>query len=347
MKRLSRDPLKFDVISLFEAVARDRGLGLGDKDTDKDFLREVAAAYKANRDNPILIYGKRAESMFGYVAAALGHCTVIKAEDAGAIISAEANIQPPDYRLVLEGGNQMLIEVKNCYIQSLDKPLKLKSDYVDALEKYGAVFGLDVHLAIYWAKLRQWTLVSTQRLKREGNWRTVNLGDAAKMCNMAALGDVMVGVRPPLVMRLVANLSEPRSVDDNGHASFRVGKVEFYNGNTLVTGEIETGLVYQFMMYGDWPLDGPRAIFDANELTAVEFAAVPEAWEERQGFAFVGRLSQLISSHFAQLTASESGVHSLSPASEPGTLRVGLPKNYVSETLPLWRFVLQPNYDLS
>ena len=80
-----------------------------------------------------MIYGRRTEAMFSYVAASLGNCNIIKKEDSGDVLSSNPEIIVPDYKLVLKDGTQLLVEVKN-YRQS--KPFaefSVKTSYIDKL----------------------------------------------------------------------------------------------------------------------------------------------------------------------------------------------------------------------
>ena len=112
MKRVKRNPEKFEVIDLFTAMGREHGYKLSvDGDAD-DFIKRIGDSLNASKENPNILYGKRVESLFAHVAGALGNCKLIKQEDSGDAFSIEENIQAPDYKVILKDGSQYFIEVK-------------------------------------------------------------------------------------------------------------------------------------------------------------------------------------------------------------------------------------------
>ena len=114
MKRIKRNPEKFEVIDLFTALGREHGYKLSVKEDVEDFIDRIGSSLKASQENPNLLHGKRVESLFAHVAGALGNCRLIKQEDSGEAFTTENNIQAPDYKVVLNDGSQYFIEVKNC-----------------------------------------------------------------------------------------------------------------------------------------------------------------------------------------------------------------------------------------
>lgn len=116
-QRLKRNPILFDVFDLFDSVGRGRKYKIGNAEDNAAFVQLVSESLtEANTDS--MIYGRRTEAMFSYVVASLGKCTLIKKEDAGDVFSNDIDITIPDYRLVMEDGSQMLVEVKNYRQQS-------------------------------------------------------------------------------------------------------------------------------------------------------------------------------------------------------------------------------------
>ncbi len=83
MKRISRDPQKFELMRIIDDYARSRGLDIRDQANQEAFLADLGKQIESNRTNDILAHGLRIQTMFAYVAAALGACRVIKEEDAG------------------------------------------------------------------------------------------------------------------------------------------------------------------------------------------------------------------------------------------------------------------------
>ena len=119
---IKRHSLQAQAITLLDAIATAEGLSVGTTTTMQRVLKRIG---QLAVPNPILLYGKRVEAMFAFVAASLEKCLMIREEDVGDIYAMTA-VQPPDYRIVLLDGTELLIEVKNCH--HLKKPLRLKSD---------------------------------------------------------------------------------------------------------------------------------------------------------------------------------------------------------------------------
>ena len=115
MRRINRDPERFEVINLFEAMARKGGLKLNDPSSHQSFVDRISDSLNSSKNNPIIIHGRRVESMFEHLVAGLGKTILIKREDAGEVCSADPDVQPPDFRLVLDGGIDLFVEVKNCH----------------------------------------------------------------------------------------------------------------------------------------------------------------------------------------------------------------------------------------
>lgn len=129
IQRLERDPIRFDVIDLFDAIGRSRKYEIGNINDNKAFV-ELVSKSLADTNTPSMIYGRRTEAMFSYVAASLGKCLLIKKEDSGDVFAHDGSILLPDYRLVLENNRQLLVEVKNYRQKKPHAEYSLKSDYM-------------------------------------------------------------------------------------------------------------------------------------------------------------------------------------------------------------------------
>ncbi len=100
MKRISRNPQRFDLMRIIDEYARSRGLDIRDQANQEALLAKLAKQMESNRRNDILIHGLRIQKMFEFVAAALGTCRALKEEDAGDICSVEPEMRAPDFRIV-------------------------------------------------------------------------------------------------------------------------------------------------------------------------------------------------------------------------------------------------------
>ena len=342
MKRIPRDPEKYEVLTLFDSIGKKINLKLHDKNSEKAFLDSVTTSLARNKDTPILLHGRRIEAMFGFILGSLGECLLIKQEDVGETYSGITSIQPPDYRIILNNGEEFFIEVKNRH--KIDSSYQIKKTYIDSLQKYASIFKKDLKIAIYWSKWNVWTLISHSQLEIVGEKYCISFPKAMKVNEMATIGDRSIGTTPPLVLRFGTDKKKPRSINDEGNVAFTIGSVDIECDGTIIESEFEKSLAFKFMIYGRWPSSEPRAIVKNGELLAIEFTAEPEEYDDTQGFSLLGSLSGMIAQRYNELTTTDGEVVKLSPSVEPGTLGINIPKNFKGENLPLWQFIQQPNY---
>ncbi len=212
MKRIRRDPEKFEVIGLFDAIGQKRNFRLNDKNSERAFIGSISAALSRSKDTPIILHGRRVEAMFGHVAASLGQCVAIKQEDSGEVYVTDADVQPPDYRVVLNDGDEFFVEVKNCHKTDPSYKYSIKKSYLNALQKYAKLFNKHVKIAIYWSKWNVWTLISSDILESDGSRYTTTFLQAMKKNEMGTIGDIIIGTIPPLTLRFLTDPTKPRTV---------------------------------------------------------------------------------------------------------------------------------------
>jgi hypothetical protein len=345
MRRIAREPERFEVLDLFNSLASKQGLSLNDKKIEKTFIDTISNALGAASKNPALLYGRRAEAMFTYLVASLGRASLVKQEDAGEFYAVEANVRAPDLLVVLKSGSSFLVEVKNFHRNPI-KPYVLKSAYLQSLAEYGRLTNRPVRLAIYWSKMNTWTLHSLDRLSRDAKHTVIHLTDALKTNEMVDVGDLHINAIPPLVCRILADPSKPHSIDELGNTDFTIGGFEFLSAGMRIEDKNEQNLAFYFMLYGAWMQDGePRAQVENGNLISIEFIVEPTEPVPEQEFQMLGSLSGMISSQFNYLTAPESALERLTPTVEPGSLGVVIPEGYKGKDLRLFCFRLKPNYD--
>ncbi len=126
MKKLIRNPEKFDVLELFASMAAEQGYDLRDPVTQDDFVERVRISIEKSKNSNIAVFGKRVESLFAYVAGALGKVKLLKQEDSGDLYFVGDEVLAPDYRLTMLDGSQFLVEVKNCNLKQPEKKFSIK-----------------------------------------------------------------------------------------------------------------------------------------------------------------------------------------------------------------------------
>ena len=344
-QRLKRDPMRFDVLDLFDSVGRSRKYELGSAEDIAAFVQLVSESLtEANTDS--MIYGRRTEAMFAYVVASLGKCLLVKKEDAGDVFSRDTDILIPDYRLVLEDRSQLLVEVKNYRQHTAFDAYTIKTEYLDRIISYARMVDTELFFAIYWSLWGMWTLVSANDFQRNESTASLSFHTAIKRNGMMRLGDAFIGTTPPLSIRLYPDKEKPHSVGVDGKAEFTIGSVELRCKESVITSENEQRIALALMMFGDWE-ETSRAYYSddhSKEIGYVEFLYYPREYKEEQGFDLVGSISTIISRQYGQLTAPDGKVERLTPDVAPGMLGFVVPESYQSEVLPLWRIHQQPNY---
>jgi hypothetical protein len=114
MKRIKRDPMRFDVFSALAYYASKHRLSIRDNQSVTKFLDAIRGTTRGSLDNDAFVYGFRIQSMFETVVASLGNVKLLKQEDAGSgYYASNVDLALPDYRIVLKDDAQLLVEVKN------------------------------------------------------------------------------------------------------------------------------------------------------------------------------------------------------------------------------------------
>jgi hypothetical protein len=334
--------MRFDIFNVFAETGKSQRIPLSHPAAAEDFVGRVNASVKAALRNKAFLEGRRTEAMFGALVASLGSVQLLKEEDAGEIYATDDALRPPDFRLVLTDGKQVLVEVKNFY-QGVTptKDYSMDDAYLEGLSRYARVMGCDLKLAIYWVEWNKWTLTSTSVFETVDKRRVLKMIDAYKFNEMSILGDVLVGTKFPLEMKLVADRTKPRAIDDKGIATFTVGSVELCCAGSPITDAVERRIAGFLMMYGDWSYNEPECKIDKNQVEAVLHKWEPEV-DSKQGFEIVGSLSSMFSRFYGLATSSDVGtIEQLKLDVSPGSLGLLIPSNYKGTALPLWRLVVR------
>ncbi|WP_193452231.1 hypothetical protein [Pseudomonas nitroreducens] len=348
MKRLQRNPEKFEVIDLFTSVGKGRNYRLRADENFEDFIMRMRDSLKSSMANANLLHGKRIEALFSYVAGALGECLFIKKEDAGAVFSNIPNIQPPDYTVTLKNGSRMMIEVKNCHIGDFKTPYKLKKDYLKRLENYAAMQGAQLKIAIYFSRLNKWCLLSKSSLTEKMGRYEINMISAIAKSEMAILGDRSIGVKPDIGIEFMADPEKESSINDDGTASLTISKVRIFNAGVEIHDYNEKSIAFYLARFGKLTCDLPQAIQEDGRLISIKFdfrVDDEDELHEGQEFLIVGDLSSMITNAYNEHTVYEQSVVSLDPELDPDFFAINIDPDHVSKDLPLWQFSIQPNHD--
>lgn len=343
MKRLRRNPGKFEVLNLFASLGREEGFVLGDKKSEQQFLENISASLLQSKDNPALLHGFRAEDLFQFVAASLGECSLIKQEDVGEPIACTEKIQPPDYHIVLKNKSQYLIEVKNCNKKEPTCLFSLKKGYFNNLLHYAEILGVELKFAIYWSAWNQWTLISPSRFSTKDEKCSITMSTAYVDNEMILLGDYSIGTTPPLIFRILSDHNKPRTINEDGMSKFTIKEIQIICGSTVITDATEKQYALYLMFYGGWQCNEPRANISDNKLDSIDYIHEPIETAEGQGFQMIGSVSSMISKFYRDCISSSEG-KVLTVNLDTGSMGVSIPKEYKGNALPLWRLHLKPQH---
>jgi Holliday junction resolvase len=375
LKPLARDPVKHDVIELLAAVGHQAGFKLGDPASEDQFIDLVRKSVRVSRTNAVLLYGRRTEAMFAYIAAALGDCILVKSEDSGNAIVSDDAIKIPDYRLVTKAGRHLLVEVKN---RHGDK-LALTKRYVANLAAYAKLAGCELKLAVYWSRNNRWTLLCPEKLPLYNGQYTLTDDQAICINEMSEIGDFGVVTATPILVRVFVDQSKPQQFDKSTN-NFRatVERLEIYCQDRLIETEIEREIAMFLLKNAELVKSGWVANVAGEEVVSLDqsfevrdrdmvksggfgeflsggFAkfgreAVEPSFEVRNrdkvDFIVLGIYSSMLSNEYIYRTSSSSGVASFIPNVNPSELGVRIPVGYAGDYLPIVRLAFEPNYDL-
>ena len=339
MKRLIYDPERFGILGLIDAIGARHNISIDRTDE----ILSIITASAASKPSSIMLHGRRVEAMFGYVAAALGKCSLVKKEDCRPVFAKRADTKIPDYRLVTDESAQILVEVKNCHKKRLDSTFSIRSRDFDGFQAYASLVRTELRFAIYWSRWRMWTLVEPSDLCLNGSTWTTSLEECMKQNQMAMLGDVTLGTTPPLVCRLLTDPKQLPTIGPNGQVEFTVHRVEMECAGRRITKTSEQNIAFRFMLCGEWP-DRQRALVEDGKLLGVEFVSEPTGRVPRQGFEVIGTLSRMASRQFDELTAPTGAIRRLEPnVKDPESWIPSIADSYAGQDLPLWIFRQEPN----
>jgi len=351
MKRFPCNPGKFDLIELFTAVSLQRGYRIDVPSDVQAFKSELDASLAEALGDPKLLHGKRVESMFGHVAGALGQCRLIKQEDGGAVFADPGgeNLAIPDWSIVTKDGQRLLVEVKNFHMKYFTSKFKRRHAYLRKLEEYAKLNAAELKIAIYFSRVNIWTLLSPQAFFVEGRHIWTDFAYAMARNEMALLGDRTINTRPPLTLEFTGDDADGGAlIGTDGNVVATIRAITMRCAGRDIVDPQEQRIAFYLMRFGRWIMEAPAKVIDGR-LVSWSFTCVPEDGSEEENaeeFRSLGTLSSMVSKAFRELTVDdEAGIIALDVNYDPDMFRIQIPEGYRGESLPLWQFILQPNFD--
>ncbi|UPT97741.1 hypothetical protein J4G48_0006500 [Bradyrhizobium barranii subsp. apii] len=291
----------FDLLASVAAFAREHAIALNDPSLVERFIADAGPKLKEALVDPTLIHGWRTERLFEATVLSLGRFRLLKTEDAGRV-HAVGTFRAPDFRVVLDEGEQWLVEVKNVRIRDpFKQETRMSAAYLASLQAYADMVGTPVKLAIFWSLWNIWTVISPDRFRTQNGGLRVTMKDAVLANESERLGEVIIMTKPPLRLVLGAATDMPRSLSPEGLANFIIGSAKLFSGDVELTDPRDRKLAEVLLFYGEWSTEGPLAVTDGGEFAGVEFVATPEEPSD-QGWDGIGWASRIFSRYYAAQT---------------------------------------------
>ncbi|MYT18466.1 hypothetical protein YWIDRAFT_08185 [Streptomyces sp. SceaMP-e96] len=348
LRRGRKGNLGLEVMPLIELAlpAPDGQRLLSDRHAES--VTAISDALGESLGNISRLQGWLTQYAFEAVVVALGAVRLIKTEDSGLFYfdDSDGELQPPDFRVVLGDGTQLLIEVKNVPPVSLEAKVRAKD--MAASQTYAQATGGRLLYAHFWSGMGMWTLVDPSVFNRIGSQQRLPFVDAIKANEMQSLlGDGMLASEPPLTFSVVMD-SEKEKLAGNDWRALTIGGVELRSAGQVITDPDEQNLAWFLVWHGDWEETMQSYFDDQGRVERVDFIYRPETDDDgarliaEQGFAFFGPLSKLYTLRFLDaVTTDEGEIRALRDEPEPALLAQLVPEGYWARedhVLRIWRF---------
>jgi hypothetical protein len=307
--------------------------------TDKKSLHEQFASLVGDiTRNGRLLHGIRIECMFGFVAAALRQCDLIKHEDMGIVYASdEIDVQIPDYYILLKNKQELFVEVKNCHkIHSFN----LKDGYIKKLLAYPKVSKANLKIAIYWSRWQLWTLVALDAFSPKSGKYTIRLGEAMKQNEMAIFGDAYLATVSKLRFVIRMDISKGTAIPAGGGAcEFLIKAEEMYAGDKIISNPKDKSLFMDLIFFGmdngTWN-ESKSVNVENRKIESITYEYIP-AEDSGANFSFLAPLSTIIARKYNQITAPSGKIKALLANYNDTLLDKYFPL-HPREQLPLWIF---------
>jgi hypothetical protein len=267
----------------------------------------------------------------------LGKFRLLKTEDVGRVHAADT-CRAPDFRVVLQDGEQWLIEVKNVRCKEpFKQETRMSAAYLASLQSYADTVGAPLKLAIFWSLWNIWTVVSPDRFRRPRGELRTTMQEAVVANELGRLGEVTIMTRPPLRLVFGAAADMPKSLSPEGMSRFIIGSAKLFCGEVELTDVRDRKLAEVLLLYGEWPADGPFAVVDDGQFAGVEFIAKPEE-SSSQGFDVIGLAIRIFSRFYAAQTIEGDQVIQLHGEAAPDWFAPLANWDFKKSELPIWLF---------
>lgn len=225
----------FDLLASVAAFAREHAIALNDPSLVERFIADAGPKLVEALADPTLIHGSRTERLLEATVLSLGRFRLLKTEDAGRVHAA-GTFRAPDFRVVLDEGEQWLVEVKNVRIKEpFKQETRMSAACLASLQAYADIVGTPLKLAIFRSLWNIWTVISPDRFRTQNDGLRVTMKYAVLANESERLGEVIIMTKPPLRLVLEAATDMPRSLSPEGLANFIIGSAKLFSGDVELT----------------------------------------------------------------------------------------------------------------
>lgn len=329
----------FDLLAQLGAFARANDIPLTDPNIMDRFAADIGPRLQAAIRDRNLVYGMRTERLFEAMVVSLGKFRLFKCEDNGVVHSSQG-FRAPDFRVVMENGEQWLIEVKNVHrTDPSDQVDEQQPAYLATLRRYNEAVGVPLLIAHFWSRWGLWTLVEVDRfLTAEGGLK-VEMTKAMQYSRLCDLGDISINLPGPLQF----TIRFERAAMDAMTGQSRP-KAALYCDGQLLTDACDQKLAMILLQFGDWPLTGPIEEYSEDGAKLVHFKVEPEE-SSGQGFDYIGSASRIFSRFYRADTSAGDKVIQLNGEPRPEWFKPLAEWNFKTSKLGLRIFHIQPRMD--
>lgn len=347
MFKVKRNPQKFETFDLFSTLVEDLGYNINDKDVVEKVTKIFYEKVKEAKKEDIMLYGARNEGLFSYIVRGMGSVKFIKKEDSGdAYASTNETLQIPDYRIILEDGSLIFVEVKN-WNKDPKKNFYLENKYIESLERYCKLNNGKLFIAVYYRCINRWVLIPQKRFTKKGKKHEITMTDAFIYSEFSCLGDICLALYSPLEVffEFDENTTLTNIEGDIYNYNGKIKKIRFKSGNKEVKDDIGKKIVFALALHGDWVEEGEH-IYEKDKLIGLKLTFKPEVGftsddEMDAGFRIIAQYSVMLTSFFTNKTIKNNEIVKLFHSGKPANVTSFIPDDYANPDLRIERLQFQ------
>ncbi|WP_155544841.1 hypothetical protein [Amycolatopsis camponoti] len=271
-------------------------------------LNRLSAGMDESLAQEARLHGWRVQALFEAMATHLRHVSIVKQEDVGSYHFDDINgsVKPPDFRIVTDKREQLLVEVKNVAPKYKEKSQKIRASDLDQEKRYADLTSSRLLYAHYWSHINIWTLIDPAVLQREGRDYALDFPTAMKANELFILGDLLISLRPPITATFVVDGGQFL----NGIAQATLTDWWMSSGDQVIRNELERTILWKFysLHKPGWTTDCKVENDTMGRIREARLVQTPlESQVCDRGFAQVAWLSRIFSAAYNEATITSDG----------------------------------------